>query len=63
IHDLETANSGQFEYTDDVHTNSRELCLGRKSGGKIGVGRVEHMGNLLSDRGVARPAARHGRLV
>lgn len=58
--DLEAAACRELEYTDDVYTNAGKLCVGRKSGSKIWMGRVEHVGSLPCDRSIARVFAGHG---
>lgn len=48
--DMEVARGGQSKYTDDVYTDSGELCVGGEFGGKIWVGGLEYLGNLPCDR-------------
>lgn len=49
--DVEAARDGQFEHTDDVHTNAGKLCVGGESSSEIWVGGLEYVGNLSCDRG------------
>lgn len=51
--DVEVTGCGQFEHTDDVHTDAGELRVGGEFGGEVWVGRVEHLGGLFGEWGVA----------
>lgn len=53
LYDMGITGGGQSFHTDDVHTDSRELCLGGQSVGTVGVGWVEHVGDICGDGGVA----------
>lgn len=60
---VENARGGQSQYTDDVYTDARKLCMGRESGSTVRVGRLEYVGNLPCDGCAARLFASHGDYV
>lgn len=44
------AESREPKHSDDVYTNSGKLCLGCEPGSAVGLGRLEYMGYICSDR-------------
>ena len=60
---LEITAGGELKYTDDVYTNSRELCMGGKLGRAIRLERMEYLGDILGYRGLAGMPFSHGHCI
>lgn len=63
LHDPQAPVRGQFEYTDDVHPNARELGVCGESGGATGIRGVEHLGCVCCDGIPAGDAAFPGYIL
>ena len=57
---MELASRRELEYSDDVHTDTRKLCVGWESCREVWLGRVEHVGNLPRHWYLAGVPARNG---
>ena len=62
LHYLHVEDCGESEYTDDVHTDPRELRMGCQSGCATRTVWVECMGRLLCDWVSTRHAVGNGKL-
>lgn len=57
---MAVAGGGQSIDPNDVHTDTRELRLGGKPIGKIGMGRLEYVGHICGDGSVTGVLISHG---
>lgn len=63
LHYLHAQEGGQFEYSDDVHSDPWELRLGGKLVSTAGNGRLERVGGLRRYWLFARLSPRHGHIL
>lgn len=60
---METASGWEFEYTDDVYPDARQLRVGWKPCCEVWVGRVEYLGYISSNGCAAGMSPGHGHLI